>query len=109
MSENLKKCMNELKQAMSQKTLKSRKEVLKYLANRDCIYKAMREISINILNSNIPLDKKVLKKLNRHTKTIKALKCGTKSKRRRRELVIQSGGYLPFILPILATVISKLV
>ena len=109
MSENLKKCMSELKEAMSQKTLKSRKDVLRYLANRDCIYKAMREISINILNSNIPLNKKQIKKLNNHAKTIKALKCGTKNKRRRKELVIQSGGYLPFILPILATVLSKLV
>lgn len=107
MSENLKKCMKELRLAMSNKS--SKKGALEYLANKKCIYKALREISMNVVNRQIPLNKKQISKLNPYTQTIKSLKCGVKKKERRKQLVIQSGGFLPWLLPIIASVLPALI
>ena len=107
MSENLKNCMKELKKAMSIKDLKRRKIILEYLAEKDCIYKALQEIAINILNENIKLKKSQIKRLDPHTKTILRLKKGVK-KTHRKHIVKQTGGFLPWLLPIVSTVLGSL-
>ena len=106
MSDNLKKCMKELEVAMRYRDKPTRNAKLKYLSNKICIYDALREIAMNIVNKNIPLNRKHINRLNQHTKTIKALKCGTKSKHLRKKLVLQSGGFLPWLLPLVATAIT---
>jgi hypothetical protein len=103
-SKNLQLCLRELKLLVSIKDKKARAIVLKKLSKKSCIYDAMREIAINILNKNIPLNKRQLKKLGPHAKTIKRLACGVKEKKKRPKLVNQSGGILPFIIPLLTTI-----
>ena len=105
MSENLKKCMADLRLAMSYKDKPTRKAILKFLSHKNCIYEALREISINICNKQIKLKKDHMRKLNPHVKTIKALKNGVKCKRSRKKLVRQSGGFLPWLLPVIASAI----
>ena len=105
MSENLKNCINELKCAMQYKHKPTRQAILKFLSNKKCIYNALREISMNILNRQIKLKRHNIHRLNPHVKTIKALGKGVKHKRRQKQLVIQSGGFLPWLLPLVASAI----
>ncbi len=107
-SKNLRKCLKELKLLASIKDKRAKGILLQDLADKDCIYDAMREISMNILNKNIPLRKAHLQKLGKkHAKVIKALACGTKDWERRRNLVLQFGG-LPPLLPILIPILASL-
>ncbi len=105
-SKNLRTCLKELKLLDSIKDKKSRAIVLKYLSEMGCIYDAMREIAVNILNKNIPLRKSHLQKLGKHAKVIEALACGTEDNKQRCKFVSQFGGIpplLPIIIPILAS------
>jgi hypothetical protein len=108
MSQNLKNCIKELQVAMKYKDKPTRHAILKFLSNKKCVYKALREISMNIVNKQIPLNKRQLRLLNPHVKTIKRLKSGTKNKHIRRRLVTQSGGFLPWLIPIVGSVLSSI-
>ena len=109
MSANLKKCMKELKIAMSYKHKPTRNAILMFLAHKKCIYNALREISMNILNKNLKLKRHHIRRLNPHVETIKALKRGVKTPKERRKLVRQSGGFLPWLLPVIASAISAVI
>jgi len=109
MSENLKNCMIELLELTKLKDRKSKEAVLKFLSKKKCVYLALREISLNILNKQIPLNKKQLSKLGPHAKTIKALACGSNYKKSQKKLVVQSGGFLPYIIPIVSTLLPAIV
>jgi hypothetical protein len=109
MSNNLQKCLQELNELNKLKDKKSKQAVLKFLANKKCIYLALREISLNVLNKQIPLNKKQLEKLGPHAKTIKALACGTNRKHIQKKLVEQSGGFLPYLIPIVSTLLPAVI
>ena len=109
MSQNLRKCLKELQIAMNYKHKPTRDAILKYLSHKKCIYNALREISMNILNKQIKLQRHHIRKLNPHVKTIKALKKGMKSKKERRKLVQQSGGFLPWLLPVIASALPAVI
>ena len=106
MSHNLQNCLKELELAMRIKDKQKRLIVLSYLAHRKCIYMALREIALNIIKQNIPLNRKQSNKLSPYAKVIKSLADGVKSKRIKRELVVQSGGFLPWLIPIIGTAIT---
>ncbi len=108
MSQNLRRCIKELRKAMSYTDKDKRKHILEHLSNKDCVYKALREISMNIINKQIPLNKKQLDRLNPHAKTIRSLKCGVRSRKARKSLVNQSGGFLPWLIPIVTSVLANL-
>ena len=108
MSDNLKTCMKELQSAMKYKDKRSRQTIMKFLSNKKCVYNALREIAMNIINKRIKLNRRQIGRLNPHAKTIRTLKCGVKNKLRRRKLVQQSGGFLPWLLPVVATVLSSI-
>ncbi len=82
------------------------------MSKKSCIYDALREIAVNIMNKNIPLNKIQLRKLGPHAKTIKGLACGVKQASRQK-LVQQTGGFLPFLIPIVTSIagaaVSKLI
>jgi hypothetical protein len=69
----------------------------------------MREISMNILNNRLKLNNKHVRNLEPHIKTIKALKRGTKNKKRRQKLVKQSGGFLPWLIPLVASALPAVI
>ena len=109
MSANLRKCMKELKIAMNYKHKPTREAILKYLSHKKCIYNALREISMNILSKKLKLKRKHIRRLNPHVKTIKALKRGVKTPKERKKLVLQSGGFLPWLLPVIASAIPAVI
>ena len=109
MSENLKKCMADLRLAMNYKHKPTRESILKFLSHNKSIYNALREISMNILNKQMKLKKHHIRKLNPHVKTIKSLKKGVKTKKQRQRLVIQSGGFLPWLIPVIASALPAVI
>jgi hypothetical protein len=56
------------------------------------------------MNKNIPLKRTQLNKLGPHAKTIKSLACGVRQVAKRQKLVNQSGGFLPLLIPIIASI-----
>jgi hypothetical protein len=109
MSENLRKCLKDLKLAMKCKDKASRKAILKFLSNKKCIYNALREISMNIINKQIKLQRHHVRRLHPHVKTIKALGRGVQHRKRQQKLVIQSGGFLPWLLPLVASALPAVI
>ena len=61
MSHNLQTCLKELKLAMRINDKQKRLIVLSFLSHKKCIYMALREIAMNIIKQNIPLNKKTIK------------------------------------------------
>ena len=55
------------------KNKKTRKAVLKDFSEKSEIFEALREIAVNTINRNVPLNDSQKKKLRRHKKVIIAL------------------------------------
>jgi len=108
MSVNLRKCMNKLKMIASIKDEKTRKNVLSKISD-DCLYKALHEIAVNTVAQKVPLSAKLKKSLRKHKIKIKKLSCKTNNKKKRKKLVIQSGGFLPILIPAVASIITSLI
>ena len=108
MSHNLRQCMQDF--LLIKKYPKSKRDaILSHLAHKECIWKALREISHNIIKKNIKLTKAQKIKLNRYAKTIKGISKGTKNKKRRRRLIQQSGGFIGWLAPVVAAVLPSII
>lgn len=108
MSQNLKKCMNKLVLISKIKNPEVRKKVLLELYD-ECLYKALHEVAINTTSKKIPLSKKDKIQLRKHKVKIQNLACYTKNKRKQKQLVSQSGGFLQFLIPTVASLITSLI
>ena len=108
MSMNLRECLNILKAIAKIKNARIRKEVLKNFEGEECIYNAIREIALNTRNGNIKMTQAQRKKLLPHKKFIKGCSEKAKTKSKRKRLVVQSGGFLPYLIPIALSLISTL-
>ena len=68
----------------------------------------MCEILYNIILGKVNLDAKKLKMLKKHKNILIRFK-DAKSKLSRRKLILnQKGGFLPFLIPLIGTIASKL-
>src|SRR5258708_11319180 len=108
MSKNLKNCMQQLQFIAKIKDSDLRKKVLKNVAD-DCLYSALNEIALNTVNKKVPLSAIDKKSLRKHRVKIQNLACFTKNKKKRKRLVVQSGGILPFIIPTIASILTSLI
>jgi hypothetical protein len=105
MSRNLKHCMSKLKIIAQIKDPNLRKKVLLNLGD-DCLYKALNEIAINTVKNKVPLTLKLKKKLRPYKSKIQKLACYTKDRRNKKRLIVQSGGFLPLLLPAVVTALG---
>lgn len=105
MSENLKKCLSEIANAVAIKDEAKRAKVLNALSVQDCFYLALKEIAVNTVNQRIPLNKSLKKKLLPHADSIVALSKLSRKSPKRSETIVQSGGWL---LPLLPSVLGLL-
>jgi len=109
MSERLTKCVTHLNFIKSLPP-KSRKIALAKIACDRCYYKSIKEIAKNIVNQNIKPPK--IKNLKTHWKNIVDLSGVKKIKKRnkkvRKELVLQSGGWLWSVLPVVISLLELL-
>ena len=89
----------------------NRSRILKEMGGDKTVYNALHEIAFNTIKGNYKLP-------NSHSKKLKAYKpllqqfCMSKNKscaKKRKHLIEQSGGFLPILIPALATVLSSII
>ena len=78
------------------KTLKQRRKVLQGVT-RDQL-KAIREIAVNTCKGNLDIPKKTFTKVKRYKNAIRHIA----NKGAKRNYIVQKGGFLPFLIPIVA-------
>lgn len=105
--------------------LKDNAEILKYLAKcnnkrfrkhiiseapKDLVYSICEGCS-NILRGKVPLSKEQFNNLKRHHSTLKRLasKQGGRRLKEKRQILVQNGGFLPFVLGPLIGLASSLI
>ena len=107
-SSSLRKSMPLLK-GISTLNEAKRKKVLSDIGQDPTIYHALREIAHNTIKGNVKLNNNQKLKLKRHNKTLKALCVNCKCAKKRKKLVVQSGGFLPLLIPAVAGLISSII
>ena len=75
---------------------------------KSCIYKAISEIAKNTLASNIPLSQSQYHKLRKHKSLIRKL-AQRGSLQSKKQLINQSGGFLPSLLIPAVTFLAEIV
>lgn len=89
-------CLPTIKKIAKCRSLKRRIELLNEA--RDCIFHAISEISLNVLNGNISLTPYRRNKLKNHKNKIRKIALKTTPLAEKKKLIIQSGGFLPSLL-----------
>ena len=107
MSENLRKVIGDLEFVSRIKCAKTKKILLRYLANKPIYCKAFREISKNLISGNVKRPKGYRKKLSpqERKKIINLAK--SKKASERKKLIVQSGGWL-WLIPVVGEIIRSL-
>ena len=72
------------------------------------LYKAIKEIALNIVNKNIPLTNKDKKKLKKYKKDIYLLSKQKFKSKRKQKVLQQTGGFLPILIPLVATILGQI-
>lgn len=107
-SDDLKDCLPIMELLMKIKRPKLRQDFLcDQFKQNPKIYKAVHEIVTNLVHKNIPLDTSTKQRLRRHKRNIVDL-VHDKNKKRHRTHLIQSGGYLHYIIPAVLSLLSTL-
>ena len=73
----------------------------------DELFKALQELAINFNKGNIKLNKTQQKHISRFKGILKRLTKKPRSKSIKRKLIKQSGGFLPYLLPALASIAAS--
>ena len=108
MSQNLVLWIEHLKFIASIQDPMERNVRLKRFADNMEFFDALKEIAINTMNMNVPLKITQKEKLRRYARTIRELADKKpKSKLKRKKLIEQSGGFLPILIPLVASVIGE--
>lgn len=90
------KCLPTLEKIAKSRSLEKRLELLKHA--EDCIFYAIGEIFLNILNGNIRVSNKRREKLKPYRLKIRRIASKNLPKQVRKQLIIQSGGFLPSLI-----------
>jgi hypothetical protein len=108
-SQNLRKCLRKLELIVSVRDIKLRQKLLEDVSCNNAIFKAIKEILLNTVNSNVPLSKTQKNKLKKYEKIMRKLACckyGNKGSK--KKLVMQSGGFLPILIPSVIALLTGL-
>lgn len=109
MSANLKSALPFLRALAKIKDSKSRKTALNEVSGETKIQKALREIAKNVVRRKLKLTKKHLAGLVRHKRTISSLTKKKLSQPKKKNLVVQSGGFLPILIPLVASILGEVI
>ena len=107
MSPTLRKYLNNLEFIASIKDKKVRNGVLKQYSSLSDFHRALREVAENTVKQNIPLYRIQKKRLKPHRKALLGLLNKNKSEKLKKKKVIQSGGFLPILIIILLSLLSR--
>ena len=92
--------------ALCDLTAQQRKALLKHATNDQI--SCLSEIAYNLLAHNIPVSDKVKQKLSKHKHSLRVLANPRTSVKKRKQILIQKGGFLPFLIPAAASLIGAL-
>ena len=109
MSKNLQMCLPHLSRVANVTDSTKRKQLLKDMCDQRCFQKALREIAVNTINKKVPLTDVQKKALRKSPEVIAQLGRKIKKKSTKKDLIIQSGGILPYLIPAVTTLIGKLI
>ena len=108
MSGNLNKCLTKLKFISSVKSESLRKKLLESMSD-ECLFKALNEIAINYSKGNIKLNPHQKRKMRKYEPIIRRLSRKNNKNSIKKRLIKQSGGFLPIILPAIASILTSLI
>jgi len=108
MSDNLRACLLILKAISRIKNYKARQKILNEFNGEECIYKAIKEMAVNVVNGNIKLSRIQRTKLAKYKSFIKEAAKPTNSKLKRKRVIVQSGGFLPYLVPVVLSLLSSI-
>ena len=109
-STSLRKTLPVLK-IVSKLNNKNKRSVLNQLGGEKKIFNALHEIAHNTLNGNLKLKKNQINKLRPHRKVLENLcvPSSRKCSKKRKKLIVQSGGFLPILIPALTSILSAII
>jgi hypothetical protein len=73
------------------------------------IIRILSEICLNILRGNVTLSKMQVHRLKRHKQTVRSLAKRNVSIKDKRHQLVQRGGFLPLLLPVIASALGGLI
>ena len=109
-SKSLKKSLPLLK-TVTRLSPANRKRILTELGGETHLYNALHEIAHNTLKGRVKLNPNQKRKLTAHKRTLTNL-CDSKYRKcskKRKQLISQSGGFLPILIPAIASILGSVV
>lgn len=100
-------CLPTITKIAKAKSIEKRLKLLKEA--RNCIYFAISEITLNVLQGKIPLKSTAKKKLLNHKAAIRKIATKSISLPTRKKVILQSGGFLPSLLIPAITVLGEII
>lgn len=100
-------CLPALERIARSRSQKRRVELLKEAKN--CIFFAISEICLNVLNGNIRLSKYRMRKLEPYKNSVRKIALKSTTLPARKKLIIQSGGFLPSLLIPSISVLAEII
>lgn len=90
------------------RTNKGKEAVLKQFCKDDEFICVLRQIAKNtyLSKSILPIKKKHIKRLRKHSKVIKAV---AQKSPGYKKLAVQSGGYLPIVIPLITSILGEII
>lgn len=107
-SENLKNNLNLLKIIYGTKNNRLQKQLLKDFSKNKTFYKSLQEIALNLGYNNIHVNKSQKTKLSKYKKLVACLCKYQNNKKKKQKLIVQSGGFLNLVIPILLSSLGTL-
>lgn len=104
----LRDCLHRLDAVARTKGARKRALLLREMSHDHKIADAMQFLAQNTINMRIPLDRKHKVKLVKHHTVIRNLARKNISKQKKKELISQSGGWLPTLIPIVLSLASHI-
>lgn len=99
------KCRKELQEFSKNKSPKKREQLVN--SAKDCVIDAISEISSNCLKGNIPLNKCKYSKLKKYKNALRNLQKPNLSRRTKRNIISQKGGFLQILIPAALSVLTS--
>src|SRR5258708_33158774 len=102
MSENLRSVIPVLAFVAKFPSKHTQKRMLKYLSKKEKFRKAIKELAVNLLKGNIKIDlERTKRKVRKHKVNIYEI-----SKSKNPKYIVQSGGWLQWIIPIASALLE---
>lgn len=95
--DDLNQCLHQLDVVARTKDARRRKKLFLEVAHDDKIHQTIRCLAQNTINRRIPLEVHHKKKLLKHSQIIQQLARKNLSKSKSKQLIEQSGGFLPIL------------